>query len=198
MEHTTGGKRQAAGSARNQAGAKSAARGTRAEARPTPETPHLVLRAVLPSDLPRLKEIVALSWKDQGIAHILEKRYGEMGGKPWLDWKWPQVEKVCRDTPRQVLVTEVNGEVAGFAVYLLDRVRKIGTVGNNAVHPKFRGFGIGKRQIARVIELLRERGMAFAEVTVALNEGHAAARAVYEKTGFEPVADSRYMFMRLD
>ena len=160
--------------------------------------PAMALRTVRPSDVPRLKEIVAMSWKDQGIAHILEKRYGVMGGKPWLEWKWPQVEKACRETPDQVLVTEADGEVAGFAVYLLDHARKTGTVGNNAVDPKFRGLGIGKRQIARILEILREKGMTFAEVTVALNEGHAAARAVYEKAGFEPISDSRYMFMRLD
>jgi ribosomal protein S18 acetylase RimI-like enzyme len=152
---------------------------------------------VRPGDVPRLKEIVALSWKDQGVAHILEKRYGQMGGRPWIEWKWPQVETACKQRPKQVLVSEVNGEVAGFAVYLLDQERKIGTVGNNAVDPKFRGHGIGKKQIERMMQIFREKGMKFADVTVGLNEGHAAARAVYEKAGFETVTDSRYMFRKL-
>lgn len=159
---------------------------------------NLTIRTVRPGDLPRLKEIVALSWKDQGVAHILEKRYGQMGGKPWIEWKWPQVAKACKESPEQVLVSEVNGEVAGFAVYLLDQERKLGTVGNNAVDPKFRGLGIGKRQIERMMRIFCEKGMQFADVIVGLNEGHEAARAVYEKAGFETVTDSRYMFRKVN
>ena len=45
--------------------------------------PTIALRAYCPEDLPRIKERVALSWKDQGSAHLLEKRYGMLRGKPW-------------------------------------------------------------------------------------------------------------------
>lgn len=157
----------------------------------------VVLRPVRPDDLPRIKELVALGWQNQGAAHLLEKRYGELGGKPWLEWKWPEVESACRQRPDQVIVSEVDGTVVGFASYRLDSVRKVGTVGNNTVDPAYRGLGIGGRMHARVLEMIRASGMLFAEVTVALNEGHAAARAMYEKAGFEKVVDSRYMFMRL-
>jgi hypothetical protein len=50
---------------------------------------------------------------------------------------------------------------------------------------------------ALVLQRIREADMLFAEVTVALNEGHTAARRMYERAGFEKVVDSRYLFMRL-
>jgi GNAT superfamily N-acetyltransferase len=155
------------------------------------------LREVRPQDLPRIKELVELGWQNQGGAHLLEKRYGQIGGKPWLEWKWPEVEQACRERPHEVIVSEIEGEVVGFASYRLDQVRKVGTIGNNSVDPAYRGLGIGGTMHARVLEMIRASGMLFAEVTVALNEGHTAARAMYEKAGFEKVVDSRYMFMRL-
>jgi ribosomal protein S18 acetylase RimI-like enzyme len=155
------------------------------------------LREVRPQDLPRLKELVELGWRDQGAAHLLEQRYGELGGKPWLEWKWPEIESTCRERPHEVIVSEVDGKVVGFASYRLDPVRRVGTIGNNSVDPAYRGLGIGGSMHAWVLERIRAAGMLFAEVTVALNEGHTAARAMYEKAGFEKVVDSRYMFMKL-
>jgi len=159
--------------------------------------PEVILRPVRLEDLPRIRELVALGWEDQGAAHLLEKRYGPIGGRPWLDWKWPEIERACRERPHQVIVGELNGRVVGFASFHLDPVRQVGTVGNNTVDPAYRGLHVGGRMHARVLELIREAGMLFAEVTVALNEGHTAARGMYEKAGFEKVVDSRYMFMRL-
>jgi ribosomal protein S18 acetylase RimI-like enzyme len=160
-------------------------------------TTEVVLRHVRLDDLSRIRELVALGWQNQGAAHLLEKRYGQIGGKPWLDWKWPEVERACRERPQQVVVSELDGKVVGFASFHCDSVRRVGTVGNNTVDPACRGLGIGGQMHARVLELIRDAGMLFAEVTVALNEGHTAARGMYEKAGFEKVVDSRYMFMKL-
>jgi ribosomal protein S18 acetylase RimI-like enzyme len=157
----------------------------------------VILREVRPQDLPRIKELVELGWQNQGAAHLLEKRYGQLGGKPWLEWKWPEVENSCRERPHEVIVSEIDGKVVGFASYRLDLVRQIGTIGNNTVDPAYRGLGIGSAMHTRVLQRIRDAGMRFAEVTVALNEGHTAARAMYERAGFEKVVDSRYMFMQL-
>jgi ribosomal protein S18 acetylase RimI-like enzyme len=155
------------------------------------------LREVRPQDLPRIKELVELGWQDQGAAHLLEKRYGQLGGRPWLEWKWPEIESACRERPQEVIVSEVEGKVVGFASYRLDPVRRVGTIGNNSVDPAYRGLGIGGRMHDRVLEMIRAAGMLYAEVTVALNEGHTAARRMYERAGFEKVVDSRYLFMKL-
>ncbi|OIO98366.1 MAG: hypothetical protein AUJ92_01530 [Armatimonadetes bacterium CG2_30_59_28] len=157
----------------------------------------VTLRTVRDDDLPRIKQLVEWGWAGQGTAWLLEQRHGQLGGKPWLEWKWPEVEAACRERPDQVLVSEWDGEVVGFASFRIDPVREIGMVGNNTVDPAHRGKGIGQTQLARVLQIFRERGLRFAEVTVALNEGHAAAKSLYEKAGFETVVDSRYMFMPL-
>jgi ribosomal protein S18 acetylase RimI-like enzyme len=160
-------------------------------------SPNVVLRPLRPDDLPRIKELVELGWRGQGAAYLIEKRYGQIGEQPWLEWKWSEVERACRERPQDVIVSTVEDNVVGFASCHLDPVRRVGTIGNNTVDPAYRGLGIGGRMHDRVLEMIRTAGMLFAEVTVALNEGHAAARAMYEKAGFEEVVDSRYMFMKV-
>ena len=89
--------------------------------------------------------------------------------------------------PGCVLVSELAGEVVGFITFTLDRERKIGVIGNNAVRPEHAGKGIGSAQYLAVLEIFRREGMQFACVTTGLDEAHAPARRAYEKVGFVPV-----------
>ena len=70
-------------------------------------------------------------------------------------------------------------------------------MGYNGVHPDFRGQGIGTEIVRRVLQEIRSAGMRIAAVTTGLNEGHTAARAVYEKLGFQPLTRSVYYTMEL-
>ena len=57
---------------------------------------------------------------------------------------------------------------------------------------------MGGRQRERALEILRAAGMQVACVGTGLNEGHAPARRMYEKAGFEPVIEYRMYSRRLD
>jgi GNAT superfamily N-acetyltransferase len=75
----------------------------------------------------------------------------------------------------------------GFITYNLFERKKLGVIGNNAIHPNYQGKGLGTKQYQRVLEIFRENGMLYAGVTTGSDESHAPARAGYEKVGFRPM-----------
>ena len=96
-----------------------------------------------------------------------------------------------------MLVAELDGAVVGVVSFRLDRRRLIGTIGNNGVDPRFQGRGIGSRMYAHALDLFRQAGMRFAEVTTGLGDEAAPARRAYEKVGFRPLTRSVRYFQEL-
>ncbi len=155
------------------------------------------LRSATLDDMPRLQEIVRTVWAI-GSDFTLEEKYGSVGDERWDRWLVPKVMSRLYDELGSILVAEVDGEIAGFVSYALDRARAVGTIHYNAVDPRFQGQGIGTLQVERVLAIFRDEGMRIACVGTGLNEGHAPARRMYEKAGFEPVIDYRMYAQRLD
>lgn len=155
------------------------------------------LRPATLDDMPRLQEIVRTVWAI-GSDFTLEEKYGSVGDERWDRWLVPKVMARLYDELGSILVAEVDGEIAGFVSYALDRAREVGTIHYNAVDPRFQGHGIGTMQVERVLAIFRAAGMRIACVGTGLNEGHAPARRMYEKAGFEPVIEYRMYAQRLD
>ena len=157
--------------------------------------------AYRPATAQDLEPIVAISrqiWH-MGMGAALEQLYGLIGGKPWQDYIAQSMhtavaQAIERDS---CLVADVDGTVAGWSTWQTDESRSIGTIGYNGVHPDFRGRGIGTELVRLALEQIRSAGMRIAAVTTGLNEGHAAARAVYEKLGFESLVESVHYTMEL-
>lgn len=156
----------------------------------------MVMRPARLEDMPRLQEIVQAVWAI-GSDFTLEEKYGRVGDERWDRWLVPKVMSRLWDEINNVVVTEVHGEIAGFISYAIDRAREVGTIHYNAVAPGFQGRGIGTAQVQHVLGVFRDQGMRIACVGTGLNEGHAPARRMYEKAGFEPVIEYRMYAMRL-
>jgi GNAT superfamily N-acetyltransferase len=154
------------------------------------------IRPAKPEDMARIQEIVARIWAI-GSDWVLEERYGAIGDERWDRWLVPKVMSRLWDELGTTLVTECDGVVVGFISYGADRLRRVGTIHYNGVAPEYRGRGLGTRQVEHVLSLMREAGMEYAAVGTGLNEGHAAARRVYEQAGFEPVIEYRMYARRL-
>ncbi len=154
------------------------------------------IRPAEPEDMPRLQEIVARIWAI-GSDWVLEEKYGALGDHTWDRWLVPKVMSRLWEEIGTTLVTEAEGDVVGFIAYGLDRLRRVGAIHYNGVAPEYRGRGLGGRQVERVLQLMRDAGMTYAAVGTGLNEGHAAARRVYEGAGFEPVIEYRMYARRL-
>jgi len=155
------------------------------------------MRAATPDDMPRLQEIVRTVWAI-GSDFALEEKYGSVGDEAWDRWLLPKVMSRLWDEIGSIIVTEFDGEIAGFISYAIDRAREVGTIHYNAVDPAFQGHGVGTTQVDEVLEIFRDEGMKIACVGTGLNEGHAPARRMYEKAGFEPVIEYRMYSRRLD
>jgi GNAT superfamily N-acetyltransferase len=154
------------------------------------------MRPAEPDDMPRLQEIVSDVWAI-GSDWTLEEKYGALGDRNWDRWLVPRIMARLWDEIGSTLVTERDDRVVGFISYGLDRLRGTGTIHYNAVAPECQGEGIGLWQVEHVLSLMREAGMTHATVGTGLNEGHAPARRMYEKAGFEPVIEYRMYARKL-
>ncbi len=146
-----------------------------------------IIRPFRPEDWPAVEDIVRRIW-DIGLSYVRERRYGfRVGGKAWDEHKTEDIRQELFAEPDNSFVTEVDGQVVGFCCLHPDASTGIGEVGQNGVHPNFKGRGYGARQLRFVLDELRRRGMKVAEVQTGLNDGHAPARRMYERAGFEPL-----------
>jgi ribosomal protein S18 acetylase RimI-like enzyme len=157
----------------------------------------LRIRPASEADLPRIRDVIVDSFDGVTGHQLLEQRFGQIGGWPWQEWKAAEIETSFRQSPESVLVAELGAEIVGVVSFRLDRRRLIGHIGNNGVDPRFQGRGIGTRMYQHVLEIFREAGMRFAEVTTGADDEASRARRAYEKVGFHPLTTSVRYFREL-
>ena len=143
------------------------------------------IRKASVSDLPRIQEIGVAAWRPiyQRCQHILgdETFFDMFGG--WYLTKCRYKKEWVEDPKRsRVIVTELDGQVVGFATWH-PLNPKAGEVSENAVDPKFQGRGIGTRQVKKVLEFIKQEGAEVAYVLTWLDPTHAPARAQYRAAG---------------
>ncbi len=156
----------------------------------------VLYRTATADDLDDILEIVRVAWPP-GTPQLLEERHGIIGDKPWLERQLAPVRASVEANLSATIIAEVDGRVAGWAVYTTDAETAIGTIAYNAVHPDFRGRGIGTEIVRKALDRLRETGMRIAIAGTGLSDEHAPARHVYEKVGFRPLRESVQYSMEL-
>jgi ribosomal protein S18 acetylase RimI-like enzyme len=162
----------------------------------------ILIRDVRPDDVDAIVSIAVEAWRPI-YAFYRETLGDELYGTAYPDAlkrKGEQVRRACgRDSGMSVLVAELDGRVAGFVTFRADVVPGMGEIGNNAVHPGFRGRGIGGMLYERVFEELRRLGQTAVKVGTG-GEGdpaHVPARRAYEKAGFDRKLPGVTYFRRL-
>ena len=147
----------------------------------------ITLRTARQQDAQRVGDIAVAAW--QRIFDSFRKLVGEeIFCQHWSDWqeqKRQQVVGHLERSPGTMLIAEVEGKVVGFLTYHLNDVKLIGTIGNNAVTPEYHNRGIGTKLCQEALEIFKTAGMVSATVSTGLDEGHAPARRMYEKAGFD-------------
>jgi len=146
-------------------------------------------------DINDIVELSLLAWEPVFVAweQILGPTLYPIAIYP--DWRKSQkevVEKGCSNENFTTWVAEVSGNVTGFVAYELNEVNKIGEIQLLAVHPEYQNHGIGTELNNFAIEKLKEAGMKLAVVGTGGDEGHAPARASYEKAGYTALPLVRY------
>jgi ribosomal protein S18 acetylase RimI-like enzyme len=157
-----------------------------ATALPAPGDQEWELRAARSDDADACAVIAVAAWQRvfDSYAAILDASLYQRSFAGWEAKKARDVGGFLRKQPEQALVAEANGAVVGFVTFQHDDERRIGTLGNNAVHPEWQGRGIAAALYQAALAKMRANGMRAVRVTTGLDEGHAPARAAYQKAGF--------------
>lgn len=144
---------------------------------------NLVIRPAVNSDIPAVTEIAALCWAPiyEGFTAILGEELFALAYPDAIHAKQQAVAAAVQSG--KVFAAEADGVVCGFASYLING--SMGIIGNNAVHPDYKGQGIAPLLYARLFEEFKSHGCTVARVHTGLDENHAPARRAYEKMGFE-------------
>lgn len=152
-----------------------------------------------PNDFAAILQLVRQVWT-MGADRQREEAYGRViANKPWQNRITEAVTDYLNRSDVTCFKIEQNGLLAGFTSCRLDQESRIGEVGYNAVNPSFLGQGFGKALLDHALKFLRTKGAKEVEVVTGLDEGHAAARAVYEAAGFQPFIRSiRYTLRSQD
>ncbi len=151
------------------------------------DRPALTMRPARPADAPRCADIAVAAWQRvfANWRELLGERLWTQHFATWEANKRQQIVSHFTEYTTLAFVTEVEGVIAGFMTYRLHEDVGFGEISNNAVDPAYQGAGIGAAQCRHVLEIFREAGMRSARVVTGLDEGHAPARAMYEKVGFD-------------
>lgn len=93
---------------------------------------------------------------------------------------------LAQDERIDCIVVENDGEVAGFASLITYQVPTKGWVGrieDVIVDEKFRGMGLGRGLMEKLIEIAKEKELEIIDLTS--NPQRTEARKLYESLGFE-------------
>jgi ribosomal protein S18 acetylase RimI-like enzyme len=157
------------------------------------------IRQAQSEDVPRMQEIAILAWSPifALYEHMMGRRLFKILYPDWKADKSSQVQIHFETYPCWTFVIEEDDRVVGFLTYYLDPEKKIGEIGNNAVHPDCQGRGLGESMHREALRRFGESGMAYARVHTGLDDAHRPARGAYEKLGFKPVFRSVDYYMKL-
>ena len=130
----------------------------------TPDDGRFFIRRMKENDLPAVRTIEALSFSN-----------------PWSDSTFlGEIQNTPVSFPL-VVVQKPSDKVIGYMIYW--HIREDVQVNNIAVHPDFRGKGIGEALMRHVIDKVRKNGATF--MTLEVRPSNAAAVTLYQKLGFE-------------
>lgn len=111
------------------------------------------------------------------------------------DWREHQRRTVTEDLDSErshVWVAVHEGSVAGFVAVHLKPEDSAGHIYLVAVDPDHQNAGVGRALVGHATEWIRAQGMETAMIETGGEEGHAAARSVYEAAGYTPLPVVRY------
>lgn len=119
---------------------------------------------------------------------------------------WEEYDKNVFQYPDTIgacgFVTCLKGRVIGFASWDPRQFPDYGIVGHNCILPPFRGNSYGKRQIAEILRIFKQRGFKRARATTGEHLFFEPAQKMYRSCGFREInrsfGDPHSRFRRID
>ncbi|WP_069650331.1 ribosomal protein S18-alanine N-acetyltransferase [Caloranaerobacter ferrireducens] len=91
------------------------------------------------------------------------------------------IKEVNQNKLAKLIVASIEGKVVGYGGIWL--IVDEGHITNIAVHPNFRGLGIGNLLVEGLIKICRERGIN--RMTLEVRKSNKIAQSLYKKFGFK-------------
>lgn len=110
----------------------------------------------------------------------------------WQARQTQDIEDFLRDEGQRVWVAIEKDAVLGWVGVRLHPKDRMGEIYILAVDPVRQREGVASALLETCFAYMRDAGMAIAMVETGDDPGHAAARAAYEKSGFERWPVARY------
>lgn len=109
-----------------------------------------------------------------------------------MPWGESTFRGLLRRKDSDLLIAEVKGAVAGYAVFwaVLDQ----GELGNVAVDEAARGQGIGSKLVEAILERALDRGVR--EVFLEVRKSNVRAQELYKAFGFDEVGQRRNYYLQ--
>jgi ribosomal protein S18 acetylase RimI-like enzyme len=156
---------------------------------------NLLIRAFTAGDLDKVVELSVLAFEPvfRSFERTLGPRIYPLVHPDWRKRLRAELETNCRDEEKaNLLVSEVDGRVAGFLDYRLHEAEKRGEIRFMAVHPQYQNRDIGTELNSAALQRMKAAGMRLAQVSTGGAEVQAPARRSYEKAGFTALPLVRY------
>jgi GNAT superfamily N-acetyltransferase len=160
-----------------------------------------LIREYQPADTEAVIGLAIRAWAPvfASLERVLgHEMFARLHGSNWEDFQRDAVRGVLADPAMHVWVAETETEtaagtgVAGFVAAALNSDRLIGEIVMLATEPAHQGRGTGSALTEFATGWLRDQGMRVAMVDTGGDPGHAPARHVYEKAGYELLPVARY------
>lgn len=128
------------------------------------EIQHIAIQPMVPADIAEVVAIEAVSFPSK--------------------WQAGAYENELRNKSAHYIVAKAGSRVIGYAgMWATDDEAHVTTL---AIHPDLRRRGTGERLLMTLLEKARE--LRVTRMTLEVREGNKAARRLYEKHGFMPIA----------
>jgi ribosomal protein S18 acetylase RimI-like enzyme len=110
----------------------------------------------------------------------------------WREEKAKEIRDKMDSNPEEVYVAiNTQNNIIGFVTFYINKKTGIGEIANNAVIPELQGKGIGKQLYLYILDIFRQKNLAYAIVRTGYEDsGHARARTIYKKAGFKKMKTS--------
>lgn len=155
------------------------------------------IRPLDDSDVDAVVELALRAWEPvfASLRDVLGDAIFDRLHKP--DWRTVQAEAVresCTSGDRHAFVAVIDGRPVGFATVALDAFHeRMGVVDIVGVDPDYQRHGIARQLMEHAVEFMRAEGMDIAAVGTGGDDGHSAARELYEALGYTPLPGVRYL-----
>ncbi len=155
----------------------------------------MYIRDYQESDREILKDLTLRAWEPvfEGLEESMDPEIYKIFVPDWQAEQMRSLNTVCDDPAIHVIVAEADNKLLGYAAMSFHPEDYLGQIYMIGVDPRHQQQGIGTALMEAGLKIIREAGFSLAMIETGGDPGHAAARAAYERMGFQKYEVARYL-----